>query len=100
VAGTKGDRALALDSSELARGVCIVGLEELIRAVVSDAMAEQRGTGSPWLNVGEAAEYLRTTEDAIRAMVRRGDVPSHRTATGRRLFRRDELDAYATAGDA
>jgi len=87
-------------ASELSPGIRIVGLEEVVRAAVDAALAEQRGAVSPWLTVLEAAEYLRTTEDAIRAMVRRSDVPSHRTATGRRLFRRDELDAYATAGDA
>jgi len=86
-------------ASENIPGVRIVGLEDLIRAAVNEAWAEQRIVASPWLNVEDTAGYLRTTEDALRAMVRRGDLPVHRTGTGRLLFRRDELDAYATAGD-
>ncbi len=80
--------------------LAIVGLEEVVNAAVRAALAEQRPVDmSPWLNVDDAAEYLRTTPDAIRAMVRRCDLPVHRTAKGRLLFRRDELDAHATAGD-
>jgi excisionase family DNA binding protein len=86
-------------ASEAAPCIRIVGIEEMVRAAVRDVLAEQPNSVSPWLSVAEAAEYLRTTEHAIRAGVKR-ELPVHRTATGRLLFRRDELDAYATAGDA
>jgi excisionase family DNA binding protein len=76
----------------------LVGIEEMIRAAVREELARQPDR-SPWLNVEDAAEYLRTSKDAIRALVRRGDLPVHRTLNGRLLFRRDELDAYAKAGD-
>ena len=79
--------------------IAIVGIEETIRAAVREEIAAQRPNGTPWLNVEDAADYLRTTKDAIRATVRRGDLPVHRTANGRLLFHRDDLDAYATAGD-
>ena len=39
-------------------------------------------TVTPWLNVAGAATYLATTEDAIRALVKRGRLPVHRTETG------------------
>ncbi len=87
-------------ASGYAPGIRIVGIEETVRAAVADAITEQRHDASPWLNVADTAEYLRTTEDAVRAMVRRGDLPVHRTGTGRLLFHREELDDFATAGDA
>lgn len=71
--------------------------EVLLRAAHEGArlaLAEQ-SSGSPWLSVKSAADYLDTTEDAIRALVKRRQVPHHRTETGRLLFRRDELDAFA-----
>ncbi len=53
-----------------------------------------------WLNVGSAAQYLDTTEDAIRGLVKRGQLLPHRSTTGRLLFRRDELDLHAMGDPA
>jgi hypothetical protein len=53
----------------------------------------------PWLNVESTANYLDTTEDSIRGMVKRGQLVPHRSDTGRLLFRREELDQHAI-GDA
>jgi excisionase family DNA binding protein len=53
---------------------------------------------TPWLNVEGAATYLATTEDAIRALVKRRRLPVHRTETGRLLFRPEELDAWILDG--
>jgi hypothetical protein len=57
---------------------------------------EQRFGARPaeWLNVAGAADHLRTTEDGIRAMVKRKRIPHHRGAAGRLLFDRAELDVW------
>jgi|SRR5581483_1133475 len=47
-----------------------------------------------WFSVKSAAEYLDTTEEALRGLIKRGQVPVHRTPHGRLLLHRDELDAY------
>ena len=75
------------------------GFEETLRVIVREELAAREAQPTPWLNVEDAADYLRTTKDAIRAMVRRGDLPVHRSANRRLLFCRDELDAHAKAGD-
>jgi excisionase family DNA binding protein len=72
-------------TDDLARRVASIVLESL------PASAPH----SPWLNVERAADYLDTTPDAIRGMVKRGQVPVHRSSTGRLLFRREDLDAHA-----
>ncbi len=62
------------------------------------ALAE-REEPSPWLSVKSAAVYLDTSEDAVRALVKRCQLRHHRSDTGRVLFRREELDEFAVAGD-
>jgi len=78
------------------------GLEESLRAVVREeverAMTMPRET-TEWLNARSAAEYMDTTEEAIRGLVKRRQIPCHRSENGRLLFRRDELDVWA-AGEA
>jgi excisionase family DNA binding protein len=78
--------------------VDIPGLDE-IRRVVREEI-ESVVQPLTWLNVEQAAQYLATTQDAIRALVKRRQLTVHRTATGRLLFRREELDEHAAAGDA
>jgi excisionase family DNA binding protein len=60
------------------------------------ALLEERFGEKPaeWLNVAGAADHLRTTEDGIRALVKRKRIPHHRGAAGRLLFDRAELDAW------
>lgn len=53
-----------------------------------------------WLNAKSAAKYLDVTEDALRAAVKRRQLMPHRTETGGLRFRREELDAFASGGDA
>ena len=48
---------------------------------------------SGYLNVDSAAAFLDTSPAAIRAMVKRGELPVTRTPTGRILFSRSALDA-------
>jgi Helix-turn-helix domain len=71
--------------------------DDLARRVASIVLESLPATGpvSPWLNVERAADYLDTTPDAIRGMVKRGQVVVHRSSTGRLLFRREDLDAHA-----
>jgi hypothetical protein len=63
------------------------------------AQLECSAPARTWLNVESTAKYLDTTEDAIRGMVKRGQLIPHRSTTGRLLLRRDELDRHAI-GDA
>lgn len=52
---------------------------------------------SPWLTAPEAAEYMRCPVSRVRKMTSARAIPVHRE--GRRvLYRRDELDAFITAG--
>lgn len=53
---------------------------------------------SPWLNVQEAAEYLRCTPKRIYDLTGQSRLPVHRDGS-RLLFRRDELDEYVCATD-
>jgi excisionase family DNA binding protein len=79
-------------------GLVLSGLDDLVEGVatrVAELLAEQSAPEpAGWLNVTSAASYLDTSEDAVRAGVRRKQIPSRKTPQGRVLFRRDELDAY------
>ena len=52
---------------------------------------------SPWLNVPEAAEYLRSPKSRIYALASVREIPVHRDGS-RLLFHRDELDAWIRDG--
>ena len=52
-----------------------------------------------WLDVDRAADYLSLSPGAVRAMVKREQLPVHRTPTGRLLFRPEELDAWVESGE-
>jgi excisionase family DNA binding protein len=80
--------------------VLTVKLDELVEALTSLAPGRPRyseDSASPWLTVAEAADYLRTTPNGIRAMVKRRQVPFHRR-NGRLLFDRHELDEWVRKG--
>jgi excisionase family DNA binding protein len=49
---------------------------------------------SPYLTATEAAEYLRTTLQAIYGLVKRGRIKPMPGRPGRLLFRRIDLDDY------
>jgi hypothetical protein len=76
--------------------------EELLDALVN-RVAERVHAELPldtgWLDVKAAAAHLSTSPEAIYGMVKRRQIPTHRSETGRLLFRREELDSHATAGD-
>jgi excisionase family DNA binding protein len=79
--------------------------EDLISALANQVaemareIAAAQAPNSPWLDVGAAATYLTTSELAIRAAIKRGQLPGKR-ACGRVLFTREELDRYVTKGSA
>ncbi len=60
-------------------------------SLMSEELQLQR---SAWLDTRGAAEWLSTTEDAVRGLVRRRQIPVHRTPNGRLLFDRRELDTW------
>jgi excisionase family DNA binding protein len=73
----------------------------IVREAVAEAMSERTTAApvSPWLTAAEAGEYLRTSEAAIRSMLKRRELPASRTANGRVLLARDDLDRFARGGD-
>lgn len=88
-----------MDQNGHTSGLVLTGLDELVEGVatrVAELIAEREPTPPGWLNVSSAALYLDTSEDAVRAAVRRGQIPCRRTPQGRILFRAHELDAYVT----
>jgi excisionase family DNA binding protein len=75
----------------------VAALEELIAERVSNAVGTARNsTGSPWLSVAEAADYLRVSERTLDRLVKYSRVRST-TLGRRRLFHRNDLDALAKA---
>jgi hypothetical protein len=74
------------------------GLEELLRAVIREELAtgskSLHGRPSGFMDTKTAAVFLSTSEQALRALCKRGQVPVHRTPQGRLLFDPDELSAY------
>lgn len=70
--------------------------------LMDEKVAAAAGAGgqpvSPWLSIAEAAEYLRTSERTVERMIARGRIRST-TIGRRRLLRREELDAFAAAGE-
>lgn len=74
-------------------------LRQLVREEVRAALAAVEPAPAGFLNVKSAAAYLDTTEDAVRAAVKRHQLPAHRTPTGRVLFLASELSSHVLAGD-
>lgn len=70
-------------------------LAEALRVVVREELAALPSQSSGWLDTAGAADYLSTTPNSIRDMVRRNGLPHHRApGTSRLLFRPSELDAF------
>ena len=76
-----------------------------LRALVADEVTrvlEAHQTPEPsagWLNAKTAAVYLDTTEAALRALVRRGQLIAYRSEVGAVRFLREDLDDHARAGE-
>jgi hypothetical protein len=72
-------------------------VEEIRRVVREELRAGSKGLhGGPsgFMDTKTAAAFLSTSEPALRALCKRGQVPVHRTPQGRLLFDPDELNAY------
>jgi excisionase family DNA binding protein len=50
------------------------------------------------MNVKSAAAYLDMSEDALRSLVKRGDIQPHRSENNGLRFKREQLDAWAMGG--
>jgi excisionase family DNA binding protein len=72
-------------------------LEAIVRRVLREELGQRQDNG--WLDVKAAAEYLGTSVGAVQSATTAGKLPCHRSADGRRRYRRSELDAYCQAGD-
>jgi excisionase family DNA binding protein len=75
---------------------------ELIERVAERAaelLSQQTRVDDAWLDVGEAAEYLRCPTSRIYALTSAGKIPHHHDGA-RLLFRRSELDEWVECGGA
>jgi hypothetical protein len=84
--------AMVIDGQELAET-----LRALVQEAVSAALPLSHEDG--WLDKKAAAEYVGMSIGALDSATTRGQLPCHRGATGRRRYRKSELDAFCTARD-
>jgi hypothetical protein len=79
------------------------GFEELLRALIREELRtgpeglHERPSG--FMDTKTAAAFLSTSEQAVRALCKREQLPVHRTPQGRLLFDPAELDAYVRGDD-
>lgn len=52
-----------------------------------------------WLTVKAAVEYTSLSEEAIRTAAKRGKLTGHKGASGRLVFRAEELDRFMGSPD-
>ena len=71
---------------------------EALAQRVASRVAAMLGSPAEWLTVAQAALHLQTSEDGIRALIKRDRIPHHRAA-GRVLLERGELDTWVRGGD-
>jgi hypothetical protein len=72
---------------------------ERIATRTAQLLAETMKTGiERWLDVPRAADHVALTPDAIRALVKRDQIPFHRTENGRLRFSPTELDYWVRTG--
>jgi excisionase family DNA binding protein len=73
--------------------------EVLTRAALEGArvaLKDRHAADSRWMSVESAAAYLDMSEDAIRGLLKRGQLIAHRPLGVRRVFiSRTEADAWA-----
>jgi excisionase family DNA binding protein len=88
-----------MDASASAE-IRLVGLEQVLRAVVQEEVAAQREAfvheRQEWFSVASAAKYADTTQLAVRDAERRGELRGYRSSEAKRRlrFHRDDLDAW------
>lgn len=72
--------------------LAIDDLRDLLRVELERALG-QRGVTDGYLSLKSAAAFLDISEHALRARVKRGEIPVHRR-DGRLYFARQELNDY------
>jgi hypothetical protein len=78
-------------------------VEEIRRVVREELRAGSKrlhGSTGGFMDTKTAATFLSTSEQALRALCKRGQVPVHRTPQGRLLFDPEELNAYVRGDTA
>jgi excisionase family DNA binding protein len=68
-------------------------IERLVARIAS-MLNQSSGRDDRWLDVEDAAEHLRLTANAVRGLVKRRQLPVHRTKNGRLRFSLTELDQW------
>jgi excisionase family DNA binding protein len=84
--------SMVLDLDELVERVAVRVAELLVDRMPAPA------DSSPWLNVEEAAEYMRCKPKRVYDLVSQRRLRAHRDGS-RLLLHRDDLDAYLLEGD-
>jgi excisionase family DNA binding protein len=73
-------------------------LEQLVERAVKSALGRNVQTEG-WMSTEQAAEYLDTTVNSVRDMIRRQGLPAHKApGTSRLLLRASEIDAWVERG--
>ena len=75
-------------------GEALSRIEQRLAAI--EARLDEQDGRNEWMNAEQAAAYLGTTREAIKASERRGRLRGHRGG-GRVRYRRADLDAFATS---
>jgi excisionase family DNA binding protein len=73
------------------------------RSDVEHYLARRHRPGQPdayWIDTAEAAELLGVTPAWVRTLVHRGNLPGLRHASGRLLFRRQQIEVIARGRDS
>jgi excisionase family DNA binding protein len=73
-------------------------IAEQVAALLLERTGSVPQSGSPWMSVAEAAEYMRCKPKRLYDLAGQSRVPAHKDGS-RLLFHRDELDAYLCAAD-
>ena len=70
-------------------------------AVMAERPTRDALYSKPWLSLEEAAEYLEVSTSTVYRWCEEGKLPFYKLAgTGRRRFKREDLDALYQRGDA
>jgi excisionase family DNA binding protein len=85
----------ALDA---ALAALVPAIAERVADLLTGRVGAALGSRSPWLDVNEAADYLRCKPKRVYDLVSQSRVPAHKDGS-RLLLHRDELDAYLRAAD-
>ena len=73
-------------------------LEQVLQRAAEQAarrVLEERAESAGWLDAAAAADHLSLSEEAIRGLVKRREIPFVKLPNGRIRFERTALDAWA-----